>query len=147
MTLVSARALRRVLVDTSGYFALLNTRDAKHGPAKAVAERLADESVRQFTTNAILFETHALILTKIGRHVARRFLEDLLQSATIVVRVAARDEQRAFVLIGQYDDKNFSFTDALSFAVMERLRISTAFTFDRNFTQYGLAVLPKGGDA
>jgi predicted nucleic acid-binding protein len=40
----------------------------------------------------------------------------------------------------QYDDKDFSLTDALSFAVMDRLEISEAFTFDHHFRQYGFRV-------
>jgi predicted nucleic acid-binding protein len=44
-------------------------------------------------------------------------------------------------IIYQYDDKDFSLTDATSFAVMERLRVPAAFTFDRHFAQYGFTVL------
>jgi predicted nucleic acid-binding protein len=32
-------------------------------------------------------------------------------------------------------------TDASSFAIMDRLGITRAFTFDANFSQYGLTVL------
>ena len=41
----------------------------------------------------------------------------------------------------QYDDKNFTLTDATSFAVMERLGMTEGFTFDRNFAQYGFTIL------
>jgi predicted nucleic acid-binding protein len=43
------------------------------------------------------------------------------RSATTVIRVRAVDEVRARQIIYRYDDKDFSLTDAISFAVMERL--------------------------
>jgi uncharacterized protein len=51
--------------------------------------------------------------------------------------VSARDERRAVEIIRRYHDKDLSLTDATSFAVMERLRIGWAFSFDRDFNQYG----------
>jgi uncharacterized protein len=50
-------------------------------------------------------------------------------------------DRRATAIIRQYDDKAFSFTDAASFAVMQRLGIRHAFTFDRHFQQFGFSVL------
>jgi predicted nucleic acid-binding protein len=55
--------------------------------------------------------------------------------------VSLRDERRAREIIAQYDDKDFTLTDATSFAVMERLGITYAFTFDHHFTQYGFIAL------
>ena len=86
-------------------------------------------------------ETHALCLTRVGRRIARAVLESIEASSTTIVRVAARDERRARELLRRYDDKDFSLTDCTSFAVMERLRIPQAFTFDCNFAQYGFPPL------
>lgn len=72
---------------------------------------------------------------------AVQFLEQLDESPTVVERVTPADEEHARVIIRRYDDKRFSYTDATSFAVMERLQIQAAFTFDRNFGQYGLRIL------
>jgi predicted nucleic acid-binding protein len=58
----------------------------------------------------------------------------------IIVRVTPEDEAKAREITYRYDDKDFSLTDATSFAVMERLGIRAAFTFDRDFRQYGLDV-------
>lgn len=63
------------------------------------------------------------------------------RSSTIIAPVTARDQRRAREILQRYDDKDFSLTDALSFAVMERLAIPNAFTFDHHFAQYGLNVL------
>lgn len=52
------------------------------------------------------------------------------------------DHQAAQAILSRYADKDFSYTDAVSFVLMERLGIPTAFTFDARFRQYGLDVMP-----
>lgn len=87
-------------------------------------------------------ESHALLLTRRNRAVALDFLDAVDESGTIIVRVSSADERRARDILHRFADKHFSFTDATSFAVMERLRMTAAFTFDRNFAQFGFVVLP-----
>jgi predicted nucleic acid-binding protein len=132
---------QRVLVDTSAYFALLDQDDACHTQARLIRDRLLAEDFRLFTTSFVLPETHALLLNRLSYPIATSFLKDLEQSTTTVVWMTPADVHRAQAIIYQYDDKDFSLTDATSFAVMERLRIPYAFTFDRDFAQYGLTVL------
>lgn len=132
----------RVLIDTSGYFALAAPRDQHHTEALAIEARLIAQQWRPFTTNFILAETHALCLTRIGRDQARATLAQIRASAgTTIIRVTPADEQRAWAMIDHYRDKNYSFVDASSFVIMQRLAIDTAFTFDGNFTEHGLTVL------
>jgi predicted nucleic acid-binding protein len=59
----------------------------------------------------------------------------------VVVRAEATDEAAARSIIYRYADKDFSLTDAISFAIMARLGLSQAFTFDKHFEQYGWRVL------
>ena len=136
---------RRTLVDTSAYFALLDTDDANHHQARTISARLIAESWRLFTTSFVLAETHALLLNRLSQQIATRFLRDMDHSPTTLIWVTPRDVERAKAIIYQYTDKDFSLTDAASFAVMERLPIPTAFTFDRHFAQYGLTVLSTQG--
>jgi len=134
---------RRVLVDTSGYFAAANRRDGQHVRGAETFRQLILDRRPLFTTNFVLAETHALLLTRVNREVAARVLFEIDNShITTVVRVSAADEARAREIIRQYQDKSFSLTDATSFAVMERLGIVQAFTFDANFAQYGFTLLP-----
>ncbi len=132
---------RHVLIDSSAYFALLNNHDASHSQAVAINTRLIAEGWRLFNSSFILAETHALLLNRLSHNVATKFLQDMEQSATTILWVTPADAQRATELIYQYDDKNFSLTDATSFAIMERLGLRQAFAFDRHFTQYGFEVL------
>ncbi len=132
---------RRVFVDASAYLALLDREDSHHVEAAAILTWLADHRFRQFTTNTLVIETHALLLSSLGNTRARRFLEDIAESNTVIVRARFHDEERAKAILFKYTDKDFSFADAISFTIMERLRISLAFTFDRHFAQYGLTMV------
>jgi predicted nucleic acid-binding protein len=134
-------SIRRILVDSSAYFALLDRHDERHAESRAIHEDLIRQRVRLFTTSFILAEIHALLLSRLTRAIATAFLQEMENSPTTVIWATPADVQRARAIIYRYDDKDFSLTDATSFAVMERLAIARAFTFDRHFTQYGMSVL------
>jgi uncharacterized protein len=136
-----ASQARRTLVDASAYFALLDHDDANHARSLIIRDRLIAEGWRLFTTSFVLAETHALLLNRLSLEIATRFLRDMEHSSTTLVWVTPADVQRAKAIIYQYDDKDFSLTDATSFAVMERIRVPAAFPFDRHFAQYGFTVL------
>jgi len=105
--------------------------------------RLAASRSQLLASNFVIAETHALFVSKLGRRIALRFLDEIDTSGTSIVRVTEPDENTARTILRRYDDKDFSYVDATSFAVMARLDIREAFTFDRNFRQYGLTVLPE----
>jgi uncharacterized protein len=108
--------VKRVFVDTGAFFALAAAEDAAH---------------------------HALLLTRArdGRARALEFLAAIRSSRCRVERIRKADEASAFALLGSHDDKGYSFCDALSFVVMERLHIKEAIAFDRHFRQYGRFVI------
>jgi len=132
---------RRVFIDSSAYLAVLDRRDEHHHEALAITNRLVQGRYRSFTTNTVIIEAHALVLSTMGIAQASVFLRDTESSRIVIVRTRAADEELAKQLIFRYQDKRFSFTDAISFVVMERLGIRYAFSFDRNFAQYGLAMV------
>jgi uncharacterized protein len=132
---------RRVFVDSSAYLALLDEDDEHHAEAAAILSLLARGRYRQFTTNTLIIESHALLLSSLGHATARTFLQKVDTSNVTVIRVRESDEAIAKTILYRYTDKSFSFADAISFAVMERLGIHLAFTFDQHFAQYGLSIL------
>jgi len=126
--------MNRVFVDTGGFYAALNGNDDHHADAAAVFHRAASESWRLLTSNFVVAETHALVLVRCGADLARAWLRDV---PAAVMRVSIRDEAKARAIVLEYRDKEFSYCDASSFAVMERLRIRRVIAFDDHFRQYG----------
>jgi predicted nucleic acid-binding protein len=57
-----------------------------------------------------------------------------------VEQVTLRDQFDARNIILSHADKDYSLADATSFAVMRRLGVRLAFTFDAHFTQFGFEV-------
>lgn len=117
--------------------------EVDHEAAVRELNRLTQVGTQLVLTNFVRAEAHALILNRLGRAIADRFLFGLATDTTgSLVRTTEADEARALDIIRRYADKDFSLTDAISFAVMERLGIDTALTFDRHFIQFGWTVRP-----
>jgi uncharacterized protein len=131
--------VKRVFVDTSGFFAHIVAKDENHSSAHELFKLAQREAWRLVTTNAVVFETHALLLHRArpGRETALEFLDAVQADTYDLVRIGKNDEERAIALIRAHTDKLYSFCDALSFVVMERLRIREAIAFDQDFRSYG----------
>ena len=125
---------RSVLWDSSAILALLDADDAAHATAVAVARGIASDRRPCFITNYIEAETHALLLRRLGRAVAREWL--LTGGLTVVPDLPA-EEQKAREILARHTDKDWTLCDAISFALLDTRRVARAFTFDHHFRQYG----------
>lgn len=130
----------RVFVDTSAYYALTDRSDANHASAVARAHRFSLEGADLFTSNYVIAETHTLILNRLGHDIAVQVLEQLYASATRIIRATESDERHGREIVVQHRDKAYSLVDAISFAVMERLHLRFAWSYDHHFSQYGFTL-------
>jgi uncharacterized protein len=130
--------MAQILVDTSAVYALIDRDDTYHRRATAILRSLPRRGLTPLLTNFVVAECHALLLSRLGADPAREWL---LKQIWLIEPVTPADEKRAREIIHRYVDKTFSYTDATSFAVMERLSVSEAFAFDPHFQQFGLKVL------
>ncbi len=136
-------ASRELFVDTSGLYALIDRKDAHHGPARAIVERLLRAGRRLVVTDYIVTETVNLAKARSGAHVALRVLELIEQSTGIRIEwigEARFDLTKAF--FRKHADHAYSFTDCTSFVVMRELKLAQALTTDRHFREAGFEVLP-----
>lgn len=123
-------------VDTGVFAALIDRNDQKHADAEDMFRKAAGRC-RLVTTNAVIFETHALLLNRVSRPAAVDFLDRIAIGSIMIERVSEEDEKRAADLFRRYTDKTFSLCDCSSFIVMERLGIKEALSFDSDFRSYG----------
>ena len=131
--------MKRVFVDTGGFLGLLVADDVSHHRAHELFAQANVERWQLVTTNAVVFETYGVLLirSRDKRRSAMTFLDLVAAGACRVERVRRADEDDAVSILRQHEDKTYSYCDALSFAVMERLAITEAIAFDRHFREYG----------
>ena len=134
---------RTVFVDTSAYFALIYKKDKNHEQARKFLGIAEKKRLILLTSNFIIAETHVLTLRTpgLGYMIAKIFLEQIRNNPNKPERITEEDEEKAFYIITKYSDKDFTYTDATSFVLMERLGIRRAFTFDQHFSQYGFEIV------
>jgi predicted nucleic acid-binding protein len=131
-----------VFIDTGAWIAIADSNDQYSKEAGRIYTNLILKRGQIVTSDLILVETYNLLLRTIGNSATIGFAERLEAIPFLkVVSITLHDQERAWKILEKYDDKHFSFTDCTSFALMERLKIKTAFAFDSHFIQFGLTLL------
>jgi uncharacterized protein len=129
-----------IFVDTSFWVALTNRRDHRHKQATDLLAAHAGE--RLTTTNEVRGETWTFLRRRAGHTIAVRFLDTLASSPRVeVVRVSPDTEADAERWLRRRDDREFSWVDATSFAVMRERHATTALAFDDDFAAAGFTEL------
>jgi predicted nucleic acid-binding protein len=130
-----------VFVDSSAWFAGAVTWDANHTAAK---DYLGRENQPLLTTDYIVDETLTLLKSRGEMSRAIALGNEFFGGLLATLHYLTQDQlQEAWQVFRGYKDKDWSFTDCTSKVVMESLRITTAFSFDQHFRQFGsVTVVP-----
>jgi len=125
----------KVFLDTT-FLALADEDDKYHSAATPAYTELLQAKAQLLTSNFVLSETYTLIRFKVGHPAAVEFMKSFGQTGIKILRVSEAIEQTAKTIFVRYDDKDFSFVDCTSFALMDHHRLDHAFAFDSHFRQY-----------
>ena len=129
-------AERDIFVDTSAFVAIRVTDDINHKKAQRFLNVIKEQKMRLYTTNFILDEVYTYFCKT--HKVATEMAELIMNNPLIVLyRINVEDENKAWDILKNYKDKDFSYTDATCLAIMERIEIKTIFAFDEHYKQYG----------
>lgn len=90
------------------------------------------------TTTLIVAEVQRFLLFHTGVRPAAAFLDHLDASPSVTLVAPGLDEHRAArAWLARFPDQRLTYTDAVSFAVMQARRCAAALSFDRDFAIAG----------
>lgn len=133
-----------IFVDTSAFLALVNEKDNNHAVATQFLEEIKNGKIRIkkiITSDYIIDETITRIRYSVGHKEAVEWGTDILASRVIEkIEIGSEIFLSAWELFCTYKDKNLSFTDCTSFALMKKKGIEKVFSFDGDFERMGFVL-------
>ncbi len=126
-----------IFVDTGAWYADFVNDDEYHSEARKFF--VAGSPSAFLTTDYIVAEVLNLLTVRGYADRAREVVVDFFDVKLARIEwVTRKDVERAREVFRQFTDKRWSFTDCVSYAVIERLKIKKAFAFDNHFRQFGI---------
>lgn len=121
-----------LFVDTSVWVAVADRSDSRTADAKALLN--TDEAL--ITTDHVLVESWHMVSGRAGHRTADRFWDFIRSAGIRLEQVGAADLESAWHIGTAFADQEFSIVDRTCFAVMERLGVHRAASFDAHFSVY-----------
>jgi predicted nucleic acid-binding protein len=131
---------RRLLVDTSAIFAIISSTDQFHSRARDTYTDLLDRGDQLYTTSYILVETSALVHRRLGFQALQAFVQSI-QGVWDIFWVDRATHEEAWKRMLERNGARLSFVDWSTIVAAENAR-AVIFTFDQDFQQEGLIVIP-----
>lgn len=131
-----------VLVDTSGFYAMLVSRDDAHLEVTKLMRKARRLKWTFVCTDYVLDETATLLKARGLKHLLSGFFDSVLHSQ--VCRIERTDSERFLATTEfflKHTDQGWSFTDCLSFLVMRELKVKASLTKDAHFREAGFEAL------
>jgi predicted nucleic acid-binding protein len=128
----------RVLVDSGVWIALVRAADQHHADADRLFRQALRERIPLVTSNLIIAEVHRFVLFRIGIQPAALLLDRIDASSMLTIEfVTAAHHAAARRWLASLPDQVITYTDAVSFAVMEATGCTAVMSFDHDFVTAG----------
>jgi predicted nucleic acid-binding protein len=131
-----------IFIDTSAFLSILDDEDPNHAEADQFWQRADTETLHFVTTNYVITETLALVQRRLGMAAVRAFLDELSPVVQQVEWIDAQTHAEGVIALMAANRRLLGIVDCVSFIMMRRLGISTAFAFDEHFEEQGFTCIP-----
>jgi len=133
--------MARPLVDSGAWIALRSRRDQHHAEADRLLREALSRRIPLLTSNLVIAETHRLTLFRAGVQPALRALERIDASPSVTIHFPTADDHAAARRwLERLAPRPATYTDAISFAVMEVKRCGHVLGFDQDFSAAGFTL-------
>jgi len=137
----------QIFVDTGAWIALADVNDQHHNSAKNLYVLIQKKNIKLLTTDYIFDETVTWLHYKIGHDVACDWGNKILNSHMVdMIKVSDEYVYQAWKLFQKYHDQKFSFTDCISFVIMNLLEIDIVFAYDSHFSTMNFQLISEDSD-
>jgi uncharacterized protein len=131
-----------VFVDSGAWIALALSRDPLHGQAREQWDRLRGAGAALHTSIPVVIETFTFLDRNANRDVALAWKEAIHKPRIVkILPCELRDLEHSWEYFRRQDLHKLSAVDASSFAIMRRMRIRLAYTFDHHFAVVGFRLV------
>jgi predicted nucleic acid-binding protein len=128
----------RLFVDSGAWIALRSRRDQYHAAADRAFRAAVERRIPLVTTNLIIAEVFRLTLFRAGREPALRAPDRIDASPSVTVHFATSDDHVAGRRwLERLAPQPVTYTDAVSFAVIESTKCTNVLGFDADFSAAG----------
>jgi uncharacterized protein len=130
-----------IFVDSSAWYARYTPSDRFH---QAAIECVRNSRSFLVTTDYVVDETLTLFRARGNNERALLIGKPLLAGELAeLIWVQPDDVHAAWSVYERFQDKRWSFTDCVSYVVMQRLQVTHAMAFDEHFRQFGIvSIIP-----
>ncbi len=131
-------------MDTSGWVACADAADPAHSQATAARDAWMESGGLLITSDYVADETLTFIRLRLGLQAAEAWWRQVDGSSRLRwERVTIPRLEKARAIFFRYRDKEFSFTDCTSFAIMRELKVVEVLTTDITLPRPDLRPCPK----
>ena len=131
-----------IYIDTGAFIARFLAKDQFHRQAITKWKKIQKSRLKCYTSNFVIDET----LTLLARWSSYEFATEkgnrvYHSDAFLILRPDVSIEMRALELLRKFGDQKVSFTDCVSFSLMEQNKMNKVFSFNRHFSDAGFTLI------
>ncbi|MCK4734422.1 MAG: PIN domain-containing protein [Methanophagales archaeon] len=131
-----------IYIDTGALIALSDRNDKNHERAVLYFKTAVKRRVLFVLGKHVVIEYIDGVAKRINKIKAIQELDSIIGSKLLLIEWEnKKDWVQAIEYFKRYKDQKIDLTDCLSFSIMERMGIDTAFTFDSDFQTHGFKVM------